>query len=174
MRTFRLPAKKCLLKQLRFDEVKQIEVYTDGSCNPSRRIGAWAAIILYGQSKEILTGCIHDTTNQRMELSAVLHALLYIHKNNLALLPIVIYTDSQYIIDLPSRKEKLKANKYVTAKNNVLPNADMLEAFYNLIEKSDINFIKVKGHQKQSDHKNYNREADILCRKIVRENTHNA
>lgn len=166
-----LPVEPSIMESDRDSEVqRRIDFYTDGSCNPSVRFGAWSVIILNGDRKEILTGQAQNTTHQRMELSAVINALTYIHDKKFTSHAIIIYTDSQYIAGLPGRKNRLKANNYITSKHTTLPNADLLDKFFNLCEGLPLKFVKVKAHQKVSDVKNYNREADMICRKIVRDN----
>lgn len=144
-----------------------ISAYTDGSCNTSTLFGAWAAIILIGNEKIILEGHANQTTHQRMELTAVIEALAFIEKS-MDSLPIIIYTDSQYVKDLQNRKEKLLSSAFITKKKTELANVDLIKRIFSLCEKSNVTFVKVKSHAKTSSVENFNREADMLCRKIVR------
>jgi ribonuclease HI len=145
-----------------------VEVYTDGSCNQRYQLGTWAAIVLSGQSKIILDGIETDTTHQRMELTAVIKALEYIFSATHLTAPIIIYTDSQYIVKLPEREAKLKQSGYITKKNHVLPNTDLIQKIFQYRESFSVNFIKVKAHEKSNGIENLNREADKHCRKILR------
>jgi ribonuclease HI len=146
-----------------------ITFYTDGSCNAAHRVGAWAAIILCHDEKKILQGTAHNTTHQRMELAAVISAFQHIRQNNLSAFPMSVYTDSQYIVNLPARKEKLRSSAYITGRQTILPNADLLEIFFTCCEGLNITLVKVKAHQRQQGNENLNREADMLCRAAMRE-----
>jgi ribonuclease HI len=145
-----------------------ISIYTDGSYNRSTHVGGWAAIIQYHENKIILQGTDRNSTHQRMELTAVIKAIEYVEENQLSGNTILIYTDSQYVAGLRSRKEKLTASNFMTKKNTLLGNHDLLRQLFLLEASLHFDFIKVKAHQKTSAIENLNREADILCRKIVR------
>lgn len=81
-----------------------------------------------------------------------------------------IYTDSQYVVSLPVRMEKLLGDQFITKKGNILNNSDLLHKLILLIKSQSITFHKVMAHQKISEQENLNREADMICRKIMREN----
>ena len=154
-----------------------IKIFTDGSCNPKYNIGTWAAILLYDNEKIKLTGESIDTTHQRMELLAVIKSIEYIdEKFDKATL--VIYTDSQYVVRIADRKDKLLKNKFITKKGDLLHNSYLIEALIRQIETHTIEFIKVKAHQKPvPDEKtgleinaiNYNIEVDKLARNRLRD-----
>ena len=146
-----------------------IEVYTDGSCNTKLKVGAWASIIFINDSEIVLKDTELNTTNNRMELSAVLNVLEYIKNNNLDKSKIIIYTDSQYVEGIEGRIKKFKAQDYKTKKNEDIRNVDLVKELVYFIENMNISFVKVKAHQKENGTKNYNRFVDKLCRKLVRE-----
>ncbi len=145
-----------------------ISIYTDGSCNQVTRSGAWVAIILSGAGKTILKGLESDTTHQRMELTAVIRSMEYLHKNAFTRIPVTLYSDSQYVVGLSARKERLQANQFFSETKKVLPNADLLSRFYTLNEGIMMSCVKIKAHAKKGAELNFNREADMLCRKMVR------
>ena len=148
----------------------RIEIYTDGSCHTQQRTGAWAALILLGDKKEVLRDIAHDTTHNRMELLSVIKAIEYTNTHH----PdarLRIYTDSQYVYTLPDRLPRLKQKAFLTKKRTEIQNADLVKAFLHLIENQDIEWIKVKAHQKDdSEQTRHNRFVDKLSRKLVREN----
>ncbi|MEA3495660.1 MAG: ribonuclease H [Bacteroidota bacterium] len=145
------------------------EIYTDGSCNTELKIGAWAAIILYGSEKIVLTAKEKNTTNNRMELLSVIDAIKFL-KNKFEKIELIkIFSDSQYVVRICERKERLKNNNFLTKKGKDIRNVDLVKELIVIIESMNIDFIKVKAHQKKSDKKNYNRDVDMLSRKIVRE-----
>lgn len=67
------------------------------------------------------------------------------------------------------RKEKILINDFLTAKGNSLQNAGLIKRFYELLSLAAIEFIKLKAHQKKGVTINYNREADMLARQLLRE-----
>ena len=149
--------------------MKSLTIYTDGSCNHSHGIGGWAAIVRIGEQKLVLKGKELNTTHQRMELTAVLRALEYLELNQLSTLPVKVYTDSQYVINLQKRRPKLVQTKFVTKKNLPIRNVDLVEKILDYVDKLNIEFLKVEAHQKVSEIENLNREVDKLARSIVRE-----
>ena len=147
----------------------EITVYTDGSCREQERAGAWVAILLFRGSKIVLSGKEKCTTHNRMELTAVLQAIEYIRDHISSHSAIKIYSDSQYVVNLPARKEKLTAAHYITKKGKELNNSDLLKIFFTYLNEYPVELLKIKAHQKKSERINYNIEADILSRKLVRE-----
>ncbi len=146
---------------------ESIEIYTDGSCHTQYRVGAWVAIILAGMEKKLLSEIVKDTTHNRMELLAVIKAIEYVKAHYPGIRILKVYTDSQYVTGLTTRKEKLLSTDFITTKGAALQNADLIKAFFK-ISSSTVEVIKVKAHQKNDDMVNYNREADMLARKLLR------
>ncbi len=102
-----------------------------------------------------------------MELIAVLNVLEYIEnqkiRNN-----IEIYTDSQYVAGIERRIPKFKQQNFTTKKGEAIKNEDLVRKLVSYIETMNIDFIKVKAHQKNTNKINYNRFVDKLSRKLVR------
>ncbi len=146
-----------------------IKIFTDGSCHTQLKTGAWVALIFIEGKKIVLQNVVENTTHNRMELSAVISAVLYITENNIEYSGIEIYSDSQYVVDLVDRKEKLKNKLFITKKGTPIQNADLVQNLITLMEEFALIFIKVKAHQKPTSEINYNREADKLVRSILRE-----
>lgn len=146
-----------------------IDIYTDGSCNPQYKIGGWAAIIFINDKKIVLQDIATETTHNRMELKAVINAIEYVLKEIQEFKLIRIYTDSQYVERIPFRTEKLLSKDFITKGGNSLQNSDLIKKLIHLIDCANIEFIKVKAHQKASETPNYNREVDKLSRKLVRQ-----
>ena len=145
------------------------EIYTDGSCHTQNRIGAWVAIIFTATGKKALAETVADTTHNRMELLAVIKGIEYIKRNYPGITTIKLFSDSQYVVGLPARKEKLSAAGFSTKKGKSLQNADLVKELFGQLSQLPVEFIKVKAHQKQDATLNYNIEADKLSRKMVRE-----
>lgn len=143
-----------------------IQIYSDGSCHTQFTIGAWAAIILINDKKVILSNTENKTTHNRMELLGVIEAVKYLEENNLADNFIEVYSDSQYVVNLMSRKSRLKQNSFITKKGTPIQNSDLVQKLIQQIETYSLKFTKVKAHQKDGDV--LNREVDILVRNLVR------
>ncbi|MBA2612530.1 MAG: ribonuclease HI [Bacteroidetes bacterium] len=151
-------------------EKQLIEIYTDGSCHTQLLVGAWAALIFINGKKQILKGIQTDTTHNRMELLAVIKAIELIDNNGLKEEELNIYSDSQYVVNLNSRREKLEAKNFISSKGTVIQNADLVQILLLQIATHHINFVKVKAHQKPNGTQNFNREVDKIVRNLVREN----
>jgi len=144
-----------------------IEIYTDGSSHTQKLIGAWAAIIYYNDSKIIIKQVVVNTNHNRMEMQAVIQAIKFVDTNYSTNIPIIINSDSQYVVNLVDRKEKLKKNEFMTRKGNPVKNLDLVSTLIDQIETHEITFNKIKAHVKDGDIKN--REVDLLVRKLMRE-----
>lgn len=153
-----------------------IKIFTDGSCNPTFNNGAWAAIIFIGKEKIHLAGESNNTNHQRMELMAVINSIEFVNKK-FGDLPLEIYTDSQYVVGITDRMDKLMKNKFITKKGALLHNSDLIESLIVQIKSHTIKFFKVKAHQKtetglindvEINIIKYNIEVDKIVRKMVR------
>lgn len=150
-----------------------IEIYTDGSCSTQYKIGAWASIIFINDDKISIHGIANDTTNNRMELMAVIKSIEYIKKENLVNFRIIIYTDSQYVERIPERTEKFINSNFKTKKGTPIQNIDLVKTLIDHLDSVKVEFIKVQAHQKATVTLNYNREVDKLARKLLREQINN-
>ena len=123
------------------ESIAQIKIYTDGASrgNPGR--GGYGAILVYGKIKKEISGGYRLTTNNRMELIAVIAALEALKKENLN---VVIYSDSNYVV-----KAVMEGwlNKWIRTnfKGNI-KNQDLWMRYFVLSKKHKINFYWVKGH----------------------------
>lgn len=147
---------------------KTIVIYTDGSCHTQLKIGGWAALIFIDDERIVLQGSEIETTHNRMELLAVIKSIEYTIKEIKDFGIINIYTDSQYVERIPLRIKKLFSKDFKTKSGKEIQNIDLVKELIHLIDTTQIDFIKVKAHQKSTGVPNYNREVDMLSRKIVR------
>lgn len=153
---------------------QQIEIYTDGSCHTQLCIGAWASIILIGDKKINLSGVVQNTTHNRMEILAVIKTLDYFIKEiNIDFDKITIVSDSQYVVGLLDRRPKFIVSAYKTKAGKDIRNKDLVLQLFNHTDNLNIEFVKIKAHQKQTDVINYNNEVDKICRALVRGNLNN-
>ena len=149
-----------------------IEVFTDGSYEPQVSFGAWAALIVFGGKEKMLSGTSEQSSQHKMELQAVIQSLEYIIKNYGNEMPIKLYTDSEYVENLLSRKEKLLKNDFITKKGKNIKHTADIKQFYQLEEKLNITITRVNSHQKKgvSRISDQNRRVDKFARKLVKQN----
>jgi ribonuclease HI len=123
---------------------------------------------LAGDEKFILQGKLQNTTHHEMELLAVINAIEYVYSRYSVQTALNIYSDSQYVTDLPGRGEKLQATGFTVKKSTPVQHAELVKKLLLLVAKYPVSLAKIPSHQKNNE-SNYNREADMLSRKLVRE-----
>jgi ribonuclease HI len=147
-----------------------ITIYTDGSCHTQHLVGSWVAIVLAGDEKIILQGKARDTTHHEMELLAVINAIEYVYGHYAAETALHVFSDSQYVTGLPGRKEKLQAAGFLVKKGTPVQHADLVKRLFQLLVQYPVILTKIPSHQKNvAGHINYNTEADVLSRQLVRD-----
>ena len=149
--------------------INYAEIYTDGSCHTQQCIGAWAAVLLIDEQKIVLTGKEKDTTHNRMEILAVINSIKYIQQNFETITKIKIVSDSQYVIGLVGRQSKFTASDFTTKTGKDIRNVDLVKELLLLLSLINVQFVKIKAHQKATEVVNYNIEVDKLSRQLVRE-----
>ena len=148
-----------------------IEVFTDGSYEPQIAYGAWAALIVYNGKEKMLSSTSEQSSQHKMELQAVIQSLEYIIEHYGNDIIVKLYTDSEYVEKLLSRKEKLFKNNFITKKGNNIKHTADIKQFYQLEEKLNITITRVPSHQKKgvSRISDNNRRVDKLARKLVKQ-----
>lgn len=124
--------------------MRKVWIYTDGACSGNPGPGGWGAILKCdGHTKE-LSGGEPQTTNNRMELTAVIEALASLKYP----CEVVLTSDSKYIIDAVQKgwAKKWKANNWMRTKKDKAMNPDLWEKLLTLLEKHPVTFVWVKGH----------------------------
>ena len=122
---------------------KLIEIYTDGACSGNPGPGGWGAIILYNNDSSTLSGGEKLTTNNRMEITAVIKSLEIIEENS----EIKIYTDSKYVINgITNWIKSWKENDWISSNKKVVKNIDLWKNLDLLVQKKKISWQWVKGH----------------------------
>ncbi len=125
-------------------ELKKVEIFTDGSCSGNPGPGGWGAVLRYKGHEIEISGGDKLTTNNRMELTALIEALKKLKER----CEIVICTDSKYIVDAFEQGwifNWMKSGWKKADKKPVL-NAEMWQELYREISKHEYSFIWVKGH----------------------------
>ena len=143
--------------------IKKVTIYTDGACSGNPGPGGWGAILMYkGKSKEF-SGADPMTTNNRMELLAVISALEALNEP----CEVELYTDSQYVSNAINlgwleswRKKDWKR------KGGEVKNIDLWAKLVPLLEKHKVTFIWVKGHA-DNEHNNRCDELAVAARNAI-------
>ena len=143
------------------NSANQIEIYTDGACSGNPGAGGWGAILLYKQHSKKISGFEASTTNNRMELRAVIESLKIIKDQKFN---IVIYTDSKYVQQgMLEWIDSWKKNGWKNSKKQPVKNIDLWQELDRLNCQFHIKWMWVKGHNGNE----YNEIADILAREAI-------
>lgn len=137
--------------------MKQVTIYTDGACSGNPGPGGWGAVLIYKGVEKELSGGEAQTTNNRMEMTAVISALQALKEP----CQVELYSDSKYVIDALQKGWAWGWRKKGWVKSDKKPalNPDLWETLLNLTAKHEMNYHWVKGH---ADNK-YNERCDSLA-----------
>lgn len=144
--------------------MKTLDIYTDGACSGNPGKGGYGVVMIYkGNRKEFSEGFI-ETTNNRMEILAVIKSLEALKEP----CNVNLYSDSKYVVDAVEKgwAKKWKSNGWKRNKNEMASNIDMWERLLNLLEKHNVKFIWVKGHADNVE----NERCDFLARQAIANN----
>ena len=124
--------------------MKQVIIYTDGACSGNPGPGGWGAVLKYGAHERELSGGEASTTNNRMELTAVIEALRLLKEP----CEVELYSDSKYVIDALSKGWVYGWQKKGWRKSDNSPalNVDLWERLLPLLKYHEVEFVWVKGH----------------------------
>lgn len=138
-------------------QLKEIKIYTDGACSGNPGPGGWGAVLIYGDYIRELSGAEPQTTNNRMEMVAVIKSLQALKE----MCQVHIYTDSAYICNcfLEGWYKKWLANGWKNSKKEEVENKDLWQEMLDEVEKHQVVWHKVKGHSGVK----YNERADQLA-----------
>ncbi len=141
--------------------MKKVTIYTDGACSGNPGVGGWAAVLLYNGLKKEISGFEQETTNNRMELMAIIQGLRAV-KDGWAC---EVCSDSQYVVDAFNKGwvDSWQANGWKTASKSPVKNVDLWNALLFEVARHSVQFIKVKGHAEVE----YNERCDELARAAI-------
>ena len=125
-------------------ELKKVEIFTDGACSGNPGPGGWGAVLRYGEHEAEMSGGDANTTNNRMELMAVISAVERLKEP----CDIKIYTDSQYVANafLKGWIWNWKKNGWKKSDKKPVLNPELWERLLKALSKHEYEFIWVKGH----------------------------
>lgn len=134
-----------------------IEIYTDGACSGNPGPGGWGVLLMWNGHEKELCGGEMETTNNRMEMMAVIEALKALKKSS----DVTLYTDSKYVMDgITQWMDGWKAKGWKTAAKKPVKNQDLWQEIDVLVEQHNVKFVWVKGHAGDPG----NERADELAR----------
>jgi len=137
--------------------MKKVQLYTDGACSYNPGPGGYGIVLLYKGNKKEFSGFEEQTTNNRMELTAVIEGLRKLKEK----CDVTVYTDSAYVMNAINNKwiENWQINEWKTAAKKPVQNRELWERLLEELGKHKVSWVKVKGH---SDN-----ELNNLCDKLA-------
>ncbi|MBP5260617.1 MAG: ribonuclease HI [Clostridiales bacterium] len=135
----------------------KVTIYTDGACSGNPGPGGWAAILMVGEVKKELCGGEPSTTNNRMELLAVINGLKALTRP----CEVDLYSDSAYVVNAFQQNwiGKWVRNGWRNSAKAEVANSDLWQELLTLTQRHKVNFIKVKGHADNE----FNNRCDVLA-----------
>ncbi|MGZ9587167.1 ribonuclease HI [Paenibacillus marinisediminis] len=143
--------------------MKQVMIYTDGACSGNPGPGGWGAVLLYGQYRKEMSGGERHTTNNRMEIQAVIEALKALNEP----CGVKVYSDSAYVVNCFQQGwiyGWLKKG-WINSKGQPVENKELWQELWRLMQKHKVEYVKVKGH---SDNE-LNNHCDYLARMAIKQ-----
>lgn len=137
--------------------MKTVTIYTDGACSGNPGPGGWGAILRYGTRERELSGGAAETTNNRMELTAVIEALRALKEP----CEVELYSDSKYVIDALEKRWAYgwRERGWRKADKKSARNPDLWEQLLELTEQHRMHYHWVKGHAENE----YNERCDAMA-----------
>ena len=137
--------------------MRHVDIYTDGACSGNPGKGGWGAVLVYNGIEKEISGGEAQTTNNRMELTAVIKALSQLKEP----CEVTLTTDSKYVCDAINQGwlYSWQKNGWKKADKKPALNVDLWEELLPLLDEHKVEFVWVKGH---NGHK-YNERCDALA-----------
>lgn len=137
--------------------MKTVTLYTDGACSGNPGPGGWGVVLMYGAHKKELSGGERNTTNNRMELTAVIMGLEALNEP----CRVELYSDSKYVIDALQKgwAKSWRSRNWIKGDKKPALNPDLWARLLDLCEEHTLHFHWVKGHAENP----YNNRCDELA-----------
>ena len=135
----------------------EVIIYTDGACKGNPGPGGYGAVLIYGQHQKQLKAGFRHTTNNRMEMLAIIIGLESLKKT----CSVKVYSDSKYVVDGMNKgwPQRWQRNNWMRTKDEKAKNYDLWERLLNISQKHQLQYIWVKGHNGDE----FNELADALA-----------
>ena len=126
------------------NNMDEVTIYTDGACSGNPGPGGWGAILMLGENRKEISGGSENTTNNIMELTAVIESLKILKRP----CKVNVYSDSAYVVNAFLQKWIYGWMKkgWKTAGGDPVKNKELWQELYSLTKPHDVTFNKVKGH----------------------------
>ena len=143
--------------------MKSVNIYTDGSCKSNPGRGGWAAVLVYGKTEKEISGGAADTTNNRMELTAIIQGLKMLKEPCI----VTVYSDSAYSVEpfLQGWINGWIMRGWRTASKDEVKNVDLWKELLSLMQIHEVSYVKVKGHADNE----LNNRCDYLARTAIKD-----
>ena len=140
----------------------KVIIYTDGACSGNPGPGGWGSILMMGENKREISGGKKDTTNNVMELTAVIEALKLLKRP----CKVDLYSDSAYVVNafLQNWIFGWIKNGWKNSSKEEVKNKELWQELFSLTKIHDVTFHKVKGHADNE----YNNRCDELARNAIK------
>ena len=145
--------------------MKNVEIFTDGACSGNPGPGGWGAILRYNKIEKEISGGEAQTTNNRMEITAVMEALATLKEP----CNVTLYSDSQYVCNALTKgwAKKWRANNWMRNNREPALNPDLWEKLLDLYEKHNVKIVWVKGHAGHPENERCDRLAVAEVKKFA-------
>ena len=138
------------------EALKKVDIFTDGACKGNPGPGGWGAILRMGKHEKEMSGSEAETTNNRMEMTAVIRGLRALIEP----CEVTIHTDSRYVVDgITKWVHGWKRNGWVNASKQPVRNADLWHELIEVAQRHTVNWQWVRGHDGHPE----NERADRLA-----------
>jgi len=144
--------------------MSKVIIYTDGACSGNPGPGGWGAVLMYNDNKKEISGYCENTTNNIMEITAVIEALKLLKFE----CEVEIYSDSAYVVNAYKQKwiDNWKKNNWKTSGKEPVKNKELWQELDRLVNMHKVQFIKVKGHADNE----WNNRCDELATGEIKKN----
>ncbi|MDO4300844.1 MAG: ribonuclease HI [Clostridia bacterium] len=141
--------------------MKRLDIYTDGACSGNPGAGGYGVVMLYKGARKELSQGYKTTTNNRMEVLAVIKGLEALKEP----CEVTLYSDSKYVVDSVTKGwvYNWKKKNWIKSDKKKALNVDLWERLLVLLEKHDVEFVWVKGHAENVE----NERCDELARAAI-------
>ncbi len=145
--------------------MKKVDIYTDGACSGNPGAGGWCAILIYKGIEKTIAGGVKETTNNRMEMTAVIEGLRALRER----CAVTVYSDSAYTVNAINEGwlAYWLTHNWRTRDKSDVKNVDLWQALDAEMKKHEVTFIKVKGHSDNA----YNNRCDEVARGEIKKLT---
>ena len=142
-----------------------VEIYTDGACRGNPGPGGWGALLIAGEQRKELYGAEPQTTNNRMELTAAIEALLALKRR----CQVALYTDSKYVMQgITEWLPAWKARGWRTAGRAPVKNQDLWERLDRAVQSQDVEWHWVRGHAGSAGNERADALANLAIDRLLR------